>query len=221
MRARRRNARRRVGLVQQHAHLRALEERHGVLGMGGRDAVQHGTRVVESARLEVEHTELEVPDGLVIAVGGNGEGKTNLLEGMFFLFGFGSPRASVNMPLVREGADAQGAVSVMPSVTFPAHTTMITGVNPRRHGIRNNAVFDPDGRMIAQVPWVCLKNPLDKRINDAMDRLGTAASWPSSEPSGQCQRLTLVKASTPAEDRARRDEQARGHFFHSIAFMKP
>src|SRR6266700_785591 len=47
-----------------------------------------------------------VPDGLVVAVGPNGEGKTNLLEGMFFLFGFWSPRASVNMPLVREGAEA-------------------------------------------------------------------------------------------------------------------
>jgi hypothetical protein len=75
--------------------------------------------------------------------------------------------------------------------------------------------------MIAQVPWVCLKNFLNKRIKDAMDRFGTAASWPISEPSGQCQRLTLVKASTPAEDRTRRDEQARGHFFRSIAFMKP
>jgi predicted AlkP superfamily pyrophosphatase or phosphodiesterase len=49
--------------------------------------------------------------------------------------------------LVREGAHAQGAVSVMPSVTFPAHTTIITGVSPRRHGIRNNAVFDPDGSL--------------------------------------------------------------------------
>src|SRR4029453_8105782 len=38
--------------------------------------------------------------------------------------------------------------------------------------------------MIAHVPWVCLKHALNKRINDAMDRFGTAASWPISEPSG-------------------------------------
>lgn len=46
--------------------------------------------------------------------------------------------------LMREGSFAEGAVSVMPSVTFPAHTTMITGVNPSHHGIENNGVFDPD-----------------------------------------------------------------------------
>jgi DNA replication and repair protein RecF len=54
-----------------------------------------------------EHTQLElVPDGLTVAVGPNGEGKTNLLEGMAFLYALGSPRTSLNAPLVREGADA-------------------------------------------------------------------------------------------------------------------
>jgi len=45
-------------------------------------------------------------DGLTVVVGPNGEGKTNLLEGMFFLYALRSPRASTNAPLVREGADA-------------------------------------------------------------------------------------------------------------------
>src|SRR5439155_11122215 len=49
--------------------------------------------------------------------------------------------------LVAEGTCARGAVSVMPSVTFPAHTTMITGVNPLRHGVAMNLVFDPDGHL--------------------------------------------------------------------------
>ena len=44
-------------------------------------------------------------DGLTVVVGPNGEGKTNLLEGMFFLYALRSPRASTNAPLVREGAD--------------------------------------------------------------------------------------------------------------------
>ncbi|MBI2238672.1 MAG: AAA family ATPase, partial [Actinobacteria bacterium] len=30
-------------------------------------------------------TELKVPDGLAVVVGPNGEGKTNLLEGMYYL----------------------------------------------------------------------------------------------------------------------------------------
>src|SRR5918996_3911425 len=52
------------------------------------------------------HTELrDVPDGLIVVMGPNGEGKTNLLEGVFFLYALRSPRASTNAPLVREGAD--------------------------------------------------------------------------------------------------------------------
>ncbi|MBA3737588.1 MAG: AAA family ATPase, partial [Actinobacteria bacterium] len=46
-----------------------------------------------------------IPEGLVVVVGPNGEGKTNLLEGMFFLYSLRSPRTSTNAPLVREGAD--------------------------------------------------------------------------------------------------------------------
>ncbi|HEV8564860.1 MAG TPA: DNA replication/repair protein RecF [Actinomycetota bacterium] len=53
------------------------------------------------------HTQIDpVPDGLTVAVGPNGEGKTNLLEGMYFLFSLASPRVSANMPLVRESAAA-------------------------------------------------------------------------------------------------------------------
>jgi DNA replication and repair protein RecF len=53
------------------------------------------------------HTHLDpVPGGLTVAVGPNGEGKTNLLEGMYFLFALTSPRVSANTPLVREGASA-------------------------------------------------------------------------------------------------------------------
>ena len=44
-----------------------------------------------------------MPDGLIVAVGPNGEGKTNLLEGIHFLYALGSPRTSTNAPLVRRG----------------------------------------------------------------------------------------------------------------------
>jgi len=48
----------------------------------------------------------EVPKGLITVVGPNGEGKTNLLEGIAFLFFLASPRVSSTLPLVREGAEA-------------------------------------------------------------------------------------------------------------------
>jgi DNA replication and repair protein RecF len=53
-----------------------------------------------------EDTRLDVPDGLVVAVGANGEGKTNLLEGMYYLFVLSSPRVSATLPLVRSGAES-------------------------------------------------------------------------------------------------------------------
>jgi len=53
------------------------------------------------------HTRIDpMPDGLIVAVGPNGEGKTNLLEGIHFLYALGSPRTSTNGNLVREGASA-------------------------------------------------------------------------------------------------------------------
>src|SRR5664279_3857914 len=45
--------------------------------------------------------------------------------------------------LVREGAYAEGVVGVWPTVTYPSHTTLITGVSPSEHGIYNNQEFDP------------------------------------------------------------------------------
>lgn len=47
--------------------------------------------------------------------------------------------------LVREGAAADGVVSVLPTVTYPAHTSLITGVPTSVHGIVDNRMFDPEG----------------------------------------------------------------------------
>jgi len=47
------------------------------------------------------------------------------------------------MAIAGEGAVAKSLRSVYPSVTYPAHATMVTGVSPARHGIANNVVFDP------------------------------------------------------------------------------
>jgi predicted AlkP superfamily pyrophosphatase or phosphodiesterase len=40
--------------------------------------------------------------------------------------------------LMREGQWSRGVVGVVPTITWPSHTTMITGVDPERHGIRGN-----------------------------------------------------------------------------------
>src|SRR5262245_21242638 len=48
--------------------------------------------------------------------------------------------------LAREGAFATGVRGVLPTVTYPSHTTLVTGVAPARHGILANKPFDPTGR---------------------------------------------------------------------------
>lgn len=48
--------------------------------------------------------------------------------------------------LAKEGTVARSLRSVWPTATYPAHTTMVTGVSPARHGILNNLVFDPYGK---------------------------------------------------------------------------
>jgi predicted AlkP superfamily pyrophosphatase or phosphodiesterase len=45
--------------------------------------------------------------------------------------------------LMAKGAWAQGVRDALPSVTYPNHTTLVTGVWPARHGIASNTVFDP------------------------------------------------------------------------------
>src|SRR5262245_58571757 len=47
--------------------------------------------------------------------------------------------------IAAEGAAAEGARSVFASVTYPAHTTLMTGVLPARHGITTNRPPDPLG----------------------------------------------------------------------------
>ncbi len=42
-----------------------------------------------------------------------------------------------------EGSYADGVIGILPTVTYPSHTTLITGAAPARHGIVNNLTFDP------------------------------------------------------------------------------
>ena len=44
---------------------------------------------------------------------------------------------------LKEGAFAEGVTGVIPTVTYPSHTTLLTGVWPAKHGIFANTTFDP------------------------------------------------------------------------------
>ncbi len=52
---------------------------------------------------------------------------------------------------LKQGAYASGVTGILPTLTYPSHTTIITGVSPLKHGIANNLTFDPTN--INQVGW--------------------------------------------------------------------
>jgi predicted AlkP superfamily pyrophosphatase or phosphodiesterase len=47
--------------------------------------------------------------------------------------------------LLKKGVYAKGVNSVFPSMTYPSHTTIVTGVWPAKHGIYYNNMFEPNG----------------------------------------------------------------------------
>jgi predicted AlkP superfamily pyrophosphatase or phosphodiesterase len=53
----------------------------------------------------------------------------------------------LKVPVLRsfltKGSYAEGVVGVVPTVTYPSHTTLITGVWPSEHGVVDNTIFDP------------------------------------------------------------------------------
>ncbi len=55
--------------------------------------------------------------------------------------------------IVRNGAYSTGARSVMPALTYPSHTSIVTGVNPGSHGILNNRIDDPKGSGAEYLRW--------------------------------------------------------------------
>ncbi len=55
--------------------------------------------------------------------------------------------------LLRDGTYAEGVVGVWPTVTYPSHTTLLTGVWPAEHGIYNNLEFDPEHRYGSAWNW--------------------------------------------------------------------
>jgi predicted AlkP superfamily pyrophosphatase or phosphodiesterase len=55
--------------------------------------------------------------------------------------------------LVAEGMHSTGVKGVMPTVTYPSHTTMVTGVCADKHGILTNSPFDPLAKNLGGWYW--------------------------------------------------------------------
>jgi predicted AlkP superfamily pyrophosphatase or phosphodiesterase len=77
---------------------------------------------------------------------------------------------------------ASGVRNTLPAVTYPDHTTLITGVWPSRHGIPNNRTFDP--MQLNMSGWYWYSSDIKVRtLWDAVHEKGgvvASLSWPVS-----------------------------------------
>lgn len=84
--------------------------------------------------------------------------------------------------LTTDGLYSTGVQGVLPTLTYPSHMTLMTGVSPARHGIYSNTTFDPFNRNERGWYWYAE----DARVATLWDaaaaaRLKTAnVYWPTS-----------------------------------------
>ena len=83
--------------------------------------------------------------------------------------------------LMAEGAHTLGQNSVFPSMTYPSHTTIVTGVQPAVHGVYYNSVFEPAGST-GKVYWndSSIKAPTLWKAVEDKGMKATALFWPVS-----------------------------------------
>jgi predicted AlkP superfamily pyrophosphatase or phosphodiesterase len=84
--------------------------------------------------------------------------------------------------MMADGTYAKAVTGLLPTVTYPSHTTMVTGVAPAKHGILYNSPFDPFGKNQDGWMWYAedIKAPT---LWDAVNRAGFTSSsvdWPVS-----------------------------------------
>ena len=84
--------------------------------------------------------------------------------------------------LATDGVYASGVRNALPTVTYPNHTTLITGVWPARHGIANNPVFDPLQKNMGGWYWYSQDIKVRTLWDAVHDGGGKTASvsWPVS-----------------------------------------
>ncbi|HUI06508.1 MAG TPA: ectonucleotide pyrophosphatase/phosphodiesterase [Verrucomicrobiae bacterium] len=110
---------------------------------------------------------------IVISLGG--------LRPEFYLPGPKSKACETLVELRNGGSCAKGALPPYPSVAYPGHATMVTGVSPARHGITANTRFEPpatEGRGF----WFAsdLQAPALWDLAHQAGRTVATVSWPST-----------------------------------------
>jgi predicted AlkP superfamily pyrophosphatase or phosphodiesterase len=82
--------------------------------------------------------------------------------------------------LMREGSYATAVTGVFPTVTYPSHTTMLTGVAPSKHGVLANTPFDPFGHNRGGWYWYAedVKVPTLWEVTRRAGLVTSSVHWP-------------------------------------------
>ncbi len=84
--------------------------------------------------------------------------------------------------MMSNGTYAEGVTGIWPTITYPSHTTLLTGVWPAEHGILNNQVFDPEQQFGGAWNWYAAQIRVPT-LWDAAHRAGlhtASVGWPVS-----------------------------------------
>lgn len=115
--------------------------------------------------------------------------------------------------LMADGVTASGMTSVYPSITYPNHTSLMTGGLPSAHGIFGNGVYSaPDKPSTGESHWFARDIKIDT-IWDSAKRAGLKVgmvSWPVAGGVGDWNVPEIWKPrGTPADSRQAISDNAR------------
>ncbi len=107
--------------------------------------------------------------------------------------------------MMQTGAYAEGVRNVLPTVTYPDHTTLVTGVWPDRHGIASNLTFDPLRKNLGGWYWYAVDEKAPTLWGAVKAAGGVTASlgWPVTVGQG------AIDDNIPEYWRAYTDEDAK------------
>jgi predicted AlkP superfamily pyrophosphatase or phosphodiesterase len=88
-----------------------------------------------------------------------------------------------NLKAIKDGgAHAYGVNSVFPSITYPSHIAIVTGVYPAKHGIYYNAMFAKDSASKGQIYWRFdqITSPTLWEVTQKAGLKAASVNWPVS-----------------------------------------
>ncbi|HET6343547.1 MAG TPA: ectonucleotide pyrophosphatase/phosphodiesterase, partial [Myxococcota bacterium] len=108
-----------------------------------------------------------------------------------------------NLRALRDGgAFASGVRGVLPTITYPSHVSLITGVAPDRHGIRNNWSFDPLQQNQGGWHWYAsdIQVPTLWDVTTAAGKRAANIDWPVSVGAGVAYNIPQIWRAGTADD---------------------